>query len=325
MNDYKYPDNIKSLTLSKNIRKANYLEFLPLSHLESIQVSDENKKLKSMNGVLFNKKGTKLIYYPRAKEGTTYTIPKDVSNLDGCFEKNINLKEVYFNEELEIVSSFEGSNIEKVTLPNNIKFISECAFQDCKKLKTVVVGKNVSSIGKQAFAGCTSLKKVTLSKKLNKISALAFNDCKSLKKITIPDNVSVIQSSAFEGCNAKIEKAPYLQKQKDNSYRSFASIKDMASGEVKQFTPKKITNITSQYKNISITIGKNKKLDTIAYVSGKENGILDTSLLKFTSSDNKKVKVNKKGKITARKRGKATIKVKYRPYNLSYKVNVTVN
>ncbi|MEY8427500.1 leucine-rich repeat domain-containing protein [Lachnospiraceae bacterium 46-15] len=53
--------------------------------------------------------------------------------------------------------------------------VGKGAFQNCKKLKSVVIGKNVTSIGAKAFSGCKVLKKITIkSAKLKKVGKNAF-------------------------------------------------------------------------------------------------------------------------------------------------------
>ena len=70
---------------------------------------------------------------------------------------------------------------DKVTLNGKaykVTSIGKGAFQNCKKLKSVVVGKNVTSIGAKAFSGCKALKKITIkSAKLKKVGKIA---CKGI-------------------------------------------------------------------------------------------------------------------------------------------------
>lgn len=50
--------------------------------LKKIVVSKKNKCYKSVDGVLFNKKGTRLVSYPVKKSGSTYKIPSSVKYVD---------------------------------------------------------------------------------------------------------------------------------------------------------------------------------------------------------------------------------------------------
>ena len=79
---------------------------------------------------------------------------------------------------------------DKVTLNGNtykVTSVGTGAFQDCKKLKSVVVGKNVTSIGSKAFSGCKALKKITIkSAKLKKVGKNAFKGIHAKAVIKAP-------------------------------------------------------------------------------------------------------------------------------------------
>ena len=53
-------------------------------------------------------------------------------------------------------------NIEKVTIPNNIKEIESLAFYGCNKIKSIAIGNGVVSIGDNAFEWCSGLTSVYL-------------------------------------------------------------------------------------------------------------------------------------------------------------------
>ncbi len=65
--------------------------------------------------------------------------------------------------------------------------VGKRAFQNCKKLKSVVIGKNVTSIGAKAFSGCKALKKITIkSTKLKKVGKNAFKGIHAKAVIKAP-------------------------------------------------------------------------------------------------------------------------------------------
>ena len=79
---------------------------------------------------------------------------------------------------------------DKVTLNGKaykVTSIGKGAFQNCKKLKIVLVGKNVTSIGAKAFSGCKALKKITIkSAKLKKVGKNAFKGIHAKAVIKTP-------------------------------------------------------------------------------------------------------------------------------------------
>jgi hypothetical protein len=325
MSNYKNPSVIKTIVLSKYVH-VDSLNFHDLDSLEEIQVTDGNADYWAENGILFAKYGKRieLVFYPRNKKGSTYTIPSNVNSASDAFYKNNNLKKLIMNNKMTDAAGAEESNIETLVLSDSIKYIQEASFSNCKKLKKVVMGKNVTTICESAFKGCTSLSQITLPDKLKTIEYWAFKDCKALKSVKIPDSVQKISAHAFDGCNANIKKAAYLQKQKDGSYIAKADVTVNKTGKTKQYNIKKFNKISTADKNIVLKKGKTQQIKTKVYVSGKKIGILDSSILKYTVSDKKIVKVSGKGKITALKKGTATIKVELAVNHLSYKIKVRV-
>ena len=99
---------------------------------------------------------------------------------DGFFENNLNIEEVY--------------------IPPSIKRIPIRAFQNCKKLKKIVLSGEITEIGINAFCGCESLEKVVLPSTIKIIGEFAFSGCISIKEIVIPKNVYQIDGGAFGKC-----------------------------------------------------------------------------------------------------------------------------
>jgi hypothetical protein len=136
--------------------------------IEKFVVDKENPYYTSQNGVLFNKKMTKLVRYPVCKSATKYTIPASVKSIGtGAFMGAQNLKKVVYNK--------------------SIKKIGEWAFDSCPKLRAAIIPKSVTYIGSEAFEECTELSKLRISgsSKLFIGYHIVYN-CKSLKELTMP-------------------------------------------------------------------------------------------------------------------------------------------
>lgn len=95
---------------------------------------------------------------------------------------------------------FEDSNIESITIPNNITSIGEDAFYICASLTSVTIGDGVTIIGSNAFRSCTSLTSVTIPNSVTSIGDSAFRWCYSLTSVTIGDSVTSIGEYAFAYC-----------------------------------------------------------------------------------------------------------------------------
>lgn len=84
---------------------------------------------------------------------------------------------------------------------DQIKYIEERSFENCKSLEKLPVDSLVS-IGNYALNLCTALAWTSLPKTLKTIGAGAFWDCKSLAITSIPEGVTDIPSYAFYGCTS---------------------------------------------------------------------------------------------------------------------------
>lgn len=122
---------------------------------------------------------------------------------------NVNLKKVKIGDRVSIgrvtykITNLKKKTVEyfktkstsaKISIPATVKLngitfkvtrISDNAFKNRVKLKTLIIGKNVITIGENAFCGCQALKTFTISSKITKIGANAFKGCRKLKTITI--------------------------------------------------------------------------------------------------------------------------------------------
>lgn len=73
--------------------------------LKEINVSEKNERYYSVDGILYDDEFNKLSLYPAAKEGTTYTLPSDITMIkDFAFHNNRYLESVYIH------SGYDGNN-----------------------------------------------------------------------------------------------------------------------------------------------------------------------------------------------------------------------
>lgn len=98
-------------------------------------------------------------------------------------------------ERTAVVTQVTKKSLTSVTIPDTVTYggrpykvteISDKAFYNCKKLKSVTIGKNVKTIGSKAFYNCRNLKKITVkTKKLTtkSVGAKAFGN--TYKKVTV--------------------------------------------------------------------------------------------------------------------------------------------
>ena len=152
------------------------------SNLERIDVHENNPKFKSIDGVLFNRKMSRLICFPSKHKSHDFSIPDSVNEISA--------------------GAFTGSGITVVTVPSGVKEIKNSTFSSCKDLKEIHLPKEIHSIGDDAFHGCEKLERIHIPKTVNKIGKSAFSGCEVLKAVVLPMGIKEIKSFAFYGCES---------------------------------------------------------------------------------------------------------------------------
>lgn len=99
--------------------------------------------------------------------------------------------------DLEVeVSGFTDGISEHITIPEtilingcnyNIVRISDCAFGDCKNVRSVVLSDSIRSVYQYAFYNCENLEMIKIGKSVSKIRSSAFWYCTSLKDIVVDE------------------------------------------------------------------------------------------------------------------------------------------
>ena len=90
------------------------------SSLESIEVASDNPNYKSIDGVLFNKNGSKILVYPAEKPSSSYSIPSGVRTIGkNSFENNRNLTEL--------------------SIPATVEQLDSCALWYCPSLRQITI------------------------------------------------------------------------------------------------------------------------------------------------------------------------------------------
>ena len=118
---------------------------------------------------------------------------------EDAFEKtkNLNIKSLPKHLKEISESTFFGSGIKEIILPEDLEIIGEKAFSCCRNLKRIVIPPHTKVIGGEAFNACESLESAILPQSVETIGCAAFRLCKSLKGIKLPP-ISELQDALFE-------------------------------------------------------------------------------------------------------------------------------
>lgn len=134
----------------------------------------------------------------------------DIGAFSGSDVETITFSKKYSGDIISEGAFKEASKLKSITLPSSITTIGIEAFSKCTQLVTVNFNDNITMIDERAFYGCSAFQKsnstaelanVVLPAKLALIEAQAFYQCSAIEKMTVGDALTEIGESAFEGCS----------------------------------------------------------------------------------------------------------------------------
>lgn len=183
---------LTSVTIPSSVTSIEEYPFGDCKNLMQINVAADNKNYKDIDGILFNKTGTKLVEYPSGRKGA-YTISEDMESIDkGAF--------------------YGCRSLTSITIPEGVSSIGDRAFTCCVKLTSITIPSSVTSIGEDLFTltpGLTEIKVAADNKNYKDIDGVLFNKSgteliqyPSARKgmYTIPEGVISINDYAFSPC-----------------------------------------------------------------------------------------------------------------------------
>ena len=157
-------------------------------------------------------------------------------------------------------------------------------------IKTVVIEDGVTSIGDCAFCNCSSLASISIANSVTLIRDYAFSDCSNLKDVYYDGTATQWHSINLYYNNGKLLEVNihFLQKEPTTT----------------KPTVKKVVKVSLRKKSVVLVKGRSTTVKATVTPTNATN-----KKLKWTTSNSKVAVVNSQGKITAKGRGNATIKV----------------
>ena len=208
-----YNTIIEEITIPTNVLKICEETFCNCQELRKVEIP-KNSNLQSIGSSAFSGSKIEELYFPESlnelKDGwchiTDYLKRIIVSPLN-CQFKFIEDKYLFgkseSNKEEYDVLLFARRDINKISIPSNIKIISSSAFYGCKSISKVEIptNSNLQSIGSNAFGQCIKLRKfkIPTNSNLQSIGSYAFF-FSNIESIFIPPTISSIHRSTFDFC-----------------------------------------------------------------------------------------------------------------------------
>ena len=154
-------------------------------NMTDIQVDPENPAYSDVDGVLFNKEQTMLLYFPPGRTGD-YTVPDGVENIG--FSKD--------EQGSVAFCAFRCCNLTSITLPDSVNYLCAHAFNACHQLESVRLSENLEKIPYYAFSSCYELKDMTIPDSVVEIKPMAFESALQ-GSVTVPGSVKTVGTKAF--------------------------------------------------------------------------------------------------------------------------------
>ena len=229
--------------------------FIRCSYLKEFNVNEDNKYHCSIDGILYNKDATILIYCPSGKTGSV-SIPNSTKDIDDYAFYGSSIESVIIPNSISKIpvgAFYLCGNLVSVIMPNSITTIERDAFRLCSKLLSIDIPDSVTSIEMRGFFDCSDLESVTLGKSVFAIGNYAFAFCTNIKSLYLKPTEPPICEDIFES-SIKCTSTLYVPTGYKKNYIAASPWKDFCNIEEMDFSG--IENVETDAPNIIVSSGK---------------------------------------------------------------------
>ena len=169
-----YPSNaVHSLQMPNTITKILDQAFYECDELKSVTLS------KNLNLIAF-------AAFQECTQLKHITIPAKIIQIgDQAFE-NSGLETVTFEEGIEVIGgygSFACTQLKQLVIPSTVKEIGHSTFAANPNLETIILNEGLVTVGDRAFVNNPKLKEIVIPKTVKFVTEMDFNMCSGLEKI----------------------------------------------------------------------------------------------------------------------------------------------
>ncbi|MBP5564508.1 MAG: leucine-rich repeat protein, partial [Lachnospiraceae bacterium] len=170
-------EKLSSFYIGKNLNEIGSCIFAGCDNLSTVEVSDDNKYITCVDGVLYSADRSVLYEMLPGRSKNFYVFPDTVSAISpyafwGC------------------------NNLEFVNVSDNVLVLPPYAFSGARSLVSVTLSFNTTEIKMKAFENCSALMQVYIPDSVKEISDSAFDGCPNVSILTTP--LSYAESYADE-------------------------------------------------------------------------------------------------------------------------------
>ena len=208
---------------SVNLRKVNIpksVKFMgnnPFAGCPNIEVINESPYFNLVDGILYNKDFTRLIYYPISKKDDRYEIKEGCRILGKhSFYLCDNLKEVVIPSSIIKLENNPFSGCNQITLNNKSPYyhVKDSVIYDRDYSSVIgclnsidtdcLVLKDVKRICRNSFWNCKGIRKIVFPKTLEDIGYNPFVSCSNIEFVSNSDKYIVYNNALFTADKSKL-------------------------------------------------------------------------------------------------------------------------
>lgn len=149
---FSYRRGLKNLKIPASVTNIGENAFRGCENIENIDIDENNKNYKSIDGMMYSKDGTTLI-------------------------KGVNKANVVIADGTKIVEdgAFDGYKaLANITIPNSVTSIGNRAFYECTSLSGITIPNSVTKIESSAFSNCEALTSITIPSSVKTMGVMVF-------------------------------------------------------------------------------------------------------------------------------------------------------
>lgn len=201
--------------------------------ITGVFVPPKNTAYRDIDGVLYSKDGTKLLFCPAGRTAPLFINDKVTAIRAGAFSlhtvsilliedgkareywmQSSDLAAIEVSKDNPVYSSENGVLYNKdkttllrcpagytraLTIPETVTKIADCAFAGCNGLQELTLNTRLTEIGSGAMMGCFKLHALHFPETLRVVGENAFSGCVQLSSVYLPKTLHLPENS-FEGC-----------------------------------------------------------------------------------------------------------------------------
>lgn len=206
--------NLRKVNIPKNVK---FMGNNPFAGCPNIEVINESPYFNFVDGILYNRDFTRLIYYPISKKDDRYEIKEGCRILGKhSFYLCDNLKEVVIPSSIIKLENNPFSGCTKINLVNKSDYyhIDDSVIYD-KDYSSVIgclnsintdclVLKDVKRICRNSFWNCKGIRKIVLPKTLESIGYNPFVSCSNIEFESNSENYMVYNNALYTADKSKL-------------------------------------------------------------------------------------------------------------------------